>query len=367
MILIQGAGIAGLTLAGLLEQRGIPYRVVEKATTISPLGAGLVIQPNARAILAELDLEEALREAGCGLSGMSVGPLRHPRKMPFPDSSFALGVHRGELHRMLLSRVPAERILLGTTVKSWRQREICIEVELSNGDALGVERLVAADGLHSAVRRGAGNVEDLRSSGQWCWRTVLPSRPLGTEGLEWVAEGCRLGAIPLGNEQTYLYWVQSNVRNGLFIPPPRRAGLSQWGRAGQALAEALPENLEWLSHPLCDRPVWWGEGAVIAIGDAAHPITPNLGQGAALGMEDAWVLARLLESGRATVARMRALRHKRVQSTRRLSWWVGQVAHWNSPLSDWGRSLAYRWLPQNAMFEAQARFVRDFTETMAKV
>ncbi len=367
MVLIQGAGIAGLTLAGLLEQRGIPYRVVEKSTTISPAGAGLVIQPNARAILAALGLEEALEEAGCRLTAISVGPLRRPRNMPFPDPTFALGVHRGELHRMLLSKVPAERILLGTTLQRWRQQESFTEVELSNGAVFGVERLVAADGLHSAVRRRTQGIDNLRSSGQWCWRTVLPSRPLGTEGLEWMAKGYRLGAIPLGNEQTYLYWVQNDVHNGLYIPPPRRAQLSRWGGAGRALAEAMPENLEWLSHPLCDRPVWWGEGAVIAIGDAAHPITPNLGQGAALGMEDAWVLARLLESDQAKVARMQVLRHKRVQSTRRLSWWAGQVAHWNSPLLDWARSLAYRWLPQNAMFDAQTRFVRDFTETMAKV
>lgn len=359
-LLIQGAGIAGLTLAGLLERRGVDYRVVEQAAELRPVGAGIIIQPNARAILEALDLGEALSEAGCGLSTMTIGPNGHHRPLAFPTRQFAIGVHRGDLHRMLLSRVPEHRITLGCTVSHWQAQSGRIQLELSNGERFTAAHLVGADGLNSAVRRQLEPMDDLRTSGQWCWRTVLPTQPLGPHGLEWVDGTSRLGVIPIGQGRTYVYWVQAGVYRDDGQPPPTAPSLEAWGPEGRALAAALPANPTWLSHPLCDRPVRWGRDRALLIGDAAHPVTPNLGQGAALGMEDAWVLANALTQGPVSADALKRERHRRVDGVRRLSWKAGQFAHWQGRVGTRLRDPIYRIMPPSLMLKSQQRFVNQF-------
>lgn len=359
-VLIQGAGIAGLTLAGLLERRGIEYRLVEQAPALEPVGAGIVIQPNARAVLEGLDLGDALAVAGCGLRSMSVGPAGYDRPVVFPTTRFAIGVHRGDLHRMLLSRVPSHRLQLGCTLSRWEIRSDQIQVCLSTGEEWTATHLIGADGLNSAIRQQLGIVDDRRASGQWCWRTLLPTQPLGPHGLEWVRGAARLGAIPIGHQRTYVYWVQTGSDRDMDQPPPNAHTFADWALEGAALAAALPARPDWLCHPLSDRPVRWGKGPVILIGDAAHPVTPNLGQGAALGMEDAWVLADLLVKGRGAAGSLQHRRHRRVDGVRQLSWWAGQFAHWQGGLGSVLRDPLYRLVPNRAVLKSQQRFVDQF-------
>jgi len=356
-VLIQGAGIAGLTLAGRLERRGVEYRVVEQARILEPVGAGLVIQPNARAILEALGLGEALAQAGCGLKTLSVGPAGHARSLTFPNRQFAIGLHRADLHRMLLSIVPEERLRLGCSLSGWQAREKSIEARLNTGDAWTATHLIGADGLHSAVRHRLKPLDTLRDSGQWCWRTVLPAQPLGPHGLEWVRGTTRLGAIPIGGHRTYLYWVETDADAG---SAPTVHDLNAWGPEGRALGDALPTDPHWLSHPLSDRPVRWGTGNRLLIGDAAHPVTPNLGQGAALGMEDAWVLAGLLMQGQGSAEALKRQRHRRVDNVRRLSWWAGRFAHGQGFPGTGLRDRLYRLMPPQWILRSQQSFVAGF-------
>lgn len=145
------------------------------------------------------------------------------------------------------------------------------------------------------------------------------------------------------------------------LEPPDQGTFRHWDAEGSALAGALPREPTWLSHPLCDRPVRWGRGRVLLIGDAAHPVTPNLGQGAALGMEDACVLARLLERERGSADDLKRHRHRRVDHVRRLSWWAGRFAHWQGVPGAWVRDRLYRAVPPGAILKSQQRFIAGFT------
>ncbi len=367
MIVIQGAGIVGLTLANCLQQAGLPWLLVERATELTPAGAGIGLQPNAHWILAQLGLAAALRQHGCPVRGIHIGPWQRPRYLSFPDpgssteqAGFILGVHRGDLHTMLLAALPASNIRLGASVAQWRRETEGVELRLTDGERLRVTHLIAADGLHSAVREGLYGLDDLRASRQWCWRTVVAGQPLGEDAAEWFCGSHRLGVVPIGGGRTYLYRVSSDIDDGRELPHPDAEDFDRFGvQAGQLVAR-LPPDAAWLSHPLVDRPARWGFGPLILVGDAAHPVTPNLGQGAAIGMEDAWVLSRLLLANVADAKRLAALRDARVRAVRRESWRAGQVAHWQSTWARRIRDGVLARVPEAAFVRAQLRQSQHF-------
>lgn len=368
MVIIQGAGIAGLTLAAVLEQQGTDYCLIERASSLLPVGAGLVLQPNALAVLKELELYVDITGHGCWLSGMTLGSVRHRRRLGFDPVGTTLGVHRGGLQRALLGCVPAGRILYGSSVADWQYTPEGVGVTLSTGEMLNGRCLVGADGIHSSIRDRLQGLADLRFSHQWCWRTVAPVRPLGAEGFELIAGTRRLGAIPIGRDQSYLYWVEAGHRSAPEPAPPPIECLQPFGEAASPLEQAWQSPLTWLCHPLSDRPVFWGRGRVILIGDAAHPITPNMGQGAALGMEDAWVLGRRLGTDRpVSAADLPRLRDRRIQSARRNSWLAGRAAHTTLAPAQWLRDQSYRWVPEQSLLNAQNRFSQAFIEEMHRV
>lgn len=368
MILIQGAGIAGLTLAALLQQHGQPYRLIDHTSRLQPVGAGLGLQANAQAILAKLGLLSAVAHHGCWLDAMSFGPAQSPRRFALDHTGQTLGVHRANLHEALLSRVPANRLTLGVSVSGWHEGAHGIDLELSNGESLCVSELIGADGIHSSLRQQLGKHDDLRLSHQWCWRTVLPVQPLGKSGFEVFAGRHRLGAFPIGPEQTYVYWVESGLTSAPDVSARDLRQLARFGATAAPLADSGSSGLTWLCHPLIDRPVYWGQGNVALIGDAAHPVTPNMGQGAALAMEDAWILSRLLSSRQEpTAPGLQRRRHRRVQSVRRLSWLAGRMAHLHWQPARWLRDQSYARLPATHLLHSQNRFVNHFIEEMDHV
>ena len=277
-------------------------------------------------------------------------------------------MHRAQLHAALLARVPADRLSLGLSVARWHQREHGVDIELSNGETGRASHLIGADGIHSTLREQLGSTHDLRVSHQWCWRTVLPGQPLGEEGLEVFDGRHRLGTFSIGPNQTYLYWVESGLTQAPDVSARDVRELDRFGALAAPLAEGWSSELNWLCHPLNDRPVYWGRGNVALIGDAAHPVTPNMGQGAALAMEDAWYLGRLLNHRREQAAPgLKRCRQARVQRVRRLSWLAGRIAHWRWQPARWVRDQTYTRLPAHHLLRSQTRFVNHFIKEMDHV
>jgi 2-polyprenyl-6-methoxyphenol hydroxylase-like FAD-dependent oxidoreductase len=190
--------------------------------------------------------------------------------------------------------------------------------------------VVGADGLHSAVRQLVIGDWPLRYSGVTCWRGVMPN-PGFVGALEAWGGAARVGVVPLKGDQLYYYLVLTAPKRAptLAWPEGFRAAFGHLDGALPRLFDTMPEAPP-LHHDLeeLDAPTW-GKGRVLLLGDAAHSMTPNQGQGAAMAIEDAFALAQAVSAGvEGALGRYQALRHARVRTVQLDSRRLGQVAHW---------------------------------------
>lgn len=337
MVVIQGAGIAGLTLAGILEKHDVNYRLIERSPQLQAIGAGIVLQRNALEVLAQLR-EGNFEAVSTPIERMVIGSIEEPalQAMELDCATRSRGVHRGDLQRFLLQQIDQERLHLNTSVKSWTQNETGLDISLTSGEQLHARVLVGADGISSSIRTSMTGTPNVRDSGQWCARTVICGQPTGSDACEIHAGRYRLGAVPLADGCTYVFWARSRHSSGNVPNEDIESSIRSMGVLGEALAAHFAPTQQWLQHPLVDIPVFWGKGPVVLIGDAAHALTPNFGQGAALGIEDAWVLAALITNGdidtRELTEKFRDQRHSRVRNIRTFSYFMGRVAHVEQPL-----------------------------------
>lgn len=311
---ILGAGIAGLALARALALRGARVRVLEKADAIREVGAGLQISPNGGAVLRALGLGPALAAAGLraeavvlrnGAEGREV--LRMDLMRLRPGQEYRL-LHRADLID-LLHRGAVEA---GAEIVLNRHVE---EIDLTGGRprlrlAGGWEEvglLLGADGLHSPTRAALNGLARPFFTGQVAWRAVIAAEPgAAPEAEVFMGPGRHLVSYPLRG---------GTLRNIVAVEERRRWAEEGWTLRDDPLEMRLafeaftPRVRAWLDrvedvwlwglfrHPVA--PTWArvlpGGGAVAILGDAAHPTLPFLAQGASMGLEDAWTLARALD------------------------------------------------------------------------
>jgi 2-polyprenyl-6-methoxyphenol hydroxylase-like FAD-dependent oxidoreductase len=345
-ILIAGAGIGGLTLAAALHQRGIAFQVLEQAASIDPIGAGLLLTPNATAVLEHMGLLQAaltrgratqhwriLDERGCVLQEFHLPPNGLP----------GISIHRAALQELLLQSVPAERVRLGAAVLSFSQDALSASLLLSNGATVKGDGVVGADGLRSRVRAGIFGEQQPIYRGYVGWRGVAEFVPDGYAGIlsESWGRGGRFGIAPIDLHRTYWYASANRPAGWTHHPGQRRRDLLEWfgdwhDPVARIIAATPPEEI--LCNDIADRPPRrdWSQGRVTLLGDAAHPMTPNLGQGACSAIEDAWVLARELGSA-ATVEeafrRYKTMRYPRTALLQRQSLALGWVVQLEQPFA----------------------------------
>src|SRR5687768_4007942 len=159
--LIVGGGIGGLSLARELVRRGLPVRVLEKAPRLAPIGAGIIMNPNAMRILEGNGLARDVRADSwpyliretCDQRGRSLAIRDYRPLYGVGTLSEGALVHRAQLLGALLRGVPPEHIRFGIMLKKLESLENGVRVELENGEVLEADLLVGADGIHSEVRR----------------------------------------------------------------------------------------------------------------------------------------------------------------------------------------------------------------------
>ena len=339
-ITIAGAGVAGLTVALVLGRQGHKVLVLERSPRINPQGAGIVLAPNALRVLSAL----GVKVDGCGepIRRLSIrdaaGDVLETTDIAriLPDAGLTLAFHRAELHEALLEALsPEVELRLGTPL---------VDCFAAAADA---DLLIGADGIRSRVREQTCGSMQLRYSGVTCWRALAPN-PGIKEGFEAWGGAARVGVIPLTQSRLYVYLV-------LTAPPGEerqiriediRQSFVHFSAPIPAILDSLA-GLELLHHDLeeLNEPVW-GSGKVLLIGDAAHAMTPNLGQGAAMGIEDAAILPQVI-SAPDPARRLRDLRHERVWRVQRDSRRFGEIAHWHSQPAIWLRNTLVRWMPRS--------------------
>jgi 2-polyprenyl-6-methoxyphenol hydroxylase-like FAD-dependent oxidoreductase len=229
--------------------------------------------------------------------------------------------------------------------------------------------LVGADGLHSVVRSHLHGSVKPRFAGYTCWRGMATCEakalPL-TTGFEAWGPGARFALYHCGPDRVFWY-ATHNAPEGSPDPPDGRKTevrrlFQDWHEPILEAIEATPET-EILHNDIVDRKPLssWGRGRITLLGDAAHPTTPNLGQGACQALEDAVVLADCWRECREVEPALRRYEHQRQRRTAaitRASWRLGRICQWESPLACWLRNSLTHLMPASNRLHFLERFVR---------
>ncbi|CAN5162792.1 FAD-dependent oxidoreductase [soil metagenome] len=311
--IIVGAGIGGLTAAISLRRVGVEAVVFEKAPELREIGAGISVWANAIRALERIGVADAVRAAGRQEIGGTVRSWSGKRITEVPadalEKRFGLNVvlTRPELQETLLAALPEGAVRLGGECVGFRQEGSGVTAPFSGGREERGDLLVGADGLHSIVRERLFGDGRPRYAGFTAWRGLAD---LGDgregDGFEAWGRGNIFGLVSLGRGRFYWYATKNAPEGQEDAPGGRKAELMErfggWHEPIPTVIEAT-EEAAILRNDVYDREPLkrWGRGRVTLLVDAAHPMTPNLGQGACQAIEDAVALAECV-SGETNVA-----------------------------------------------------------------
>jgi 2-polyprenyl-6-methoxyphenol hydroxylase-like FAD-dependent oxidoreductase len=304
-IVIIGGGIGGLAAALALRRAGFEPAVYERAPALLEVGAAIAVWPNAFRVFERLGLcETVLARAGRIRSVRWLGrDGREYNHFAFHATGApAVALHRADLQGALLNSLPPESIHLDKTFVEFEEAgdELCARFD--DGSEVACDVLAGADGLHSRVRAQLLGDGEPVYRGYTVWRGVArlehAALPAGTAS-EIYGRGRRFGVGPVGLGRTG-WWATANepsdaAESAAEHAPKLLRLFEGWCAPVRELIEATPSEAI-LRNAAHDRPAAarWGEGRVTMLGDAAHPMTPNFGQGGCVAVEDAAVLARCL-------------------------------------------------------------------------
>jgi 2-polyprenyl-6-methoxyphenol hydroxylase-like FAD-dependent oxidoreductase len=346
--LIVGAGIGGLAAAIALRQAGYTAEVFERAPEMRPVGAGLLLWANAVRALDRLGLAGPVKQHSLPEASGAIRTWRgetlmdfSPREIERRLGEISIVIHRAELMQILLDAQPAGSLHLGAAATQVVQNAGGVTLELADGRVAQGDILIGADGLRSAVRGALFGELAPRYSGYTAWRGVAPFDHGRLTPGESMGRGARFGMAPLCGGRAYWYATQ-NAPAGAPAPTggakQHLLGLLQgWHAPVEALIVATDEAAM-LHHDIYDLPPLdrWGDRRITLLGDAAHAMTPNLGQGACQALEDAVVLARQLRDAPDLPAALRAYEAERRARTGpivRQARMIGAIGQWSNPLA----------------------------------
>jgi FAD-dependent urate hydroxylase len=331
-ILIVGAGLAGLSLARALRQAGLAPQVIEREPGWGVAGTGMYLPANGVRALRTLGLEGAVAARGTRIPHQRLFDHRGHLLADIDLHQLwgsvgpCLALPRTELHQILREGVPVQ---LGRTIRWLENLDGPVQVGFDDGSGGEFDLVVGADGLRSTVRRLAVDPRPPVPVGQHSWRFLAACPPEVTTWTVMLGRGTSFLTVPVGQGLVYAYAdVTGDTAGG-----GERDG-DPIGRLRQqfaGFAAPVPELLRQLDDPnrVHVAPIeqvatpGWGRGAVLLVGDAAHGMSPNMAQGAALAFEDALVLAACLCDAATVTDAVAAFVARRSQRTG----WVRSQTH----------------------------------------
>lgn len=316
---VVGGGIGGLAAANAMARRGIDVRVFEQAARISEVGAGVMVTPNSRRHLERMGLGPALQRLGASvgagssyfhLDGTPVGPI-----VTYDSAGWngMAGMHRADLVQILLDGLlDLVPVSTGHRCVGFSQTAERARVEFEAGASEEFDIVIAADGIHSTLRRFVTHSPEPIHSGSVAYRGLIPAERLPewptTVSQLWMGRGKHFLVYPVraGQLLTYIGFVPTDerTRESWSAPGDRDrllAAFADWDPRVRALLEQVDTTYWWGLYdrePL-DR---WTNGRLALLGDAAHPMLPHLGQGANQAIEDGVALSVFLGSSTASTA-----------------------------------------------------------------
>lgn len=298
-IAIIGGGIAGLTFARCLSNSDYDIHIFEKKPVFGEIGAAISVFPNALCVMDEIGLLNSVlgtsgkfenvylkKDSGSILSKSS------------PSSDYpVICIHRADLHKILLTDIKAS-LHINSGVKNFKNLDDgTVEVVFENGNSSVFDAVIGADGLHSVTRKHVINDQKPIFRGYNIWRGVVKTNFDIGYASETYGKGQRVGIVPIKNG-VYGWWATCNEE---FLQDDSPEGTKPklkrlFGDWHYPIPELIENTEVILKNSLSDRlpQKGWAKGNIILIGDAAHPTTPNLGQGGCMAIEGAYLLAKCI-------------------------------------------------------------------------
>ena len=349
-IAIVGGGLAGLAAAQALKTFGMKAEVFETAPALGEIGAAVNVSPQAVKALQAIGVGDKVAAVGHLSPGIYTRNMQTGEFLEFNDrhkTAERYGApyytfHRADLLDALASGLDRSAIHLGHRLAGIEERSDRTMLAFANGAQVEAEIVIGADGVRSVTRRALYGDDNPTYTGQMVWRALLSASDVPAEVLEpkghtqWVGPGChfmgyyirRGKLVNIVTQQDTDKWVEEGwstrgdpdeMRLSFPNPEPRL----------EKLLSLVTECSKWglFTRPLTQN---WGRGRVQLIGDAAHAMLPNAGQGACQAFEDAYILARWLQACRDPVeafANFRRIRIPRVHGVQRLSFSNARFKH----------------------------------------
>lgn len=320
-IIIIGAGLGGLTAAAALLDKGFDVTVLEQASQLKEIGAGVQLSANATGVLYRLGLGPQLEKIASEPAGKRVRLWSTGQTWPLFDLGAVsrerygypyFTLHRADMHQVLADGVikrKADAIKLGVKVTGHTQQDGKVTVHSASGENYEADLVVGADGVHSQTRAALFGPDAPRYSGIMAWRGVIKAADLPAHmrepfGSNWVGPGAHVIQYPLRNGEL-VNFVGAVEGTGWEVESWSEKGTHEeclndfkgWHEEVQTLIKAIDIPYKWALMVRDPMPSW-SKGNVTLLGDACHPTLPFLAQGAAMALEDGYILARALDKYR---------------------------------------------------------------------
>lgn len=344
MYAIIGAGIGGLTTALAFEKLNIPYHLYEKAEDINAIGAGIWLAPNALKVYEWLGILDQVKNAGNSIDRITIATAdlqtltdskQDEAKEEYGYSTVA--IHRAELQKVLANNVASSNISWGKGLKSYTETKEGVELQFLDATTTIVNYLIGADGINSVVRKQLFPKSKIRYSGQTCWRGVtnfkLPE-DYNHRGIEMWGKQTRFGISKLSADKTSWFAV---AKSKPFLTDNKETLkedlLNEYKKYANVVTNLIANtNIDAiLRNDIIDlKPMKkWHTNRVCLLGDAGHATTPNMGQGGAQAIEDAYFLSKIIAKNTtdSPFKEFQKVRYKKVNSIVNQSWITGKVAH----------------------------------------
>ena len=317
-IAIIGAGIGGLATGAFLSRLGFEVTIYEQASRFARVGAGIQQTPNAMRVHRRLGTEQRMREvafaAPAGISrewdtGKLTNELELGEAIEQRYGAPYLLLHRADLHAIIESVLPPGIVRFGHKLVGIDQVRAGVMLAFADGTQALAQGVIGADGVHSTVRTAMLGPEKPRFTGRVAYRTTYPVRLLGSQRVtpvrtKWWGPDRHVVIYYVTASLDEIYFVTSQPEDAGWMTPESwsqkgdldvlRAAYAGFHPEVRAVMQACPEVHKWalMERDPLER---WCEGRVTLLGDACHPMTPYMAQGAASALEDAAMLSRCLE------------------------------------------------------------------------
>jgi salicylate hydroxylase len=341
-IAIVGGGLAGVATANALKTFGLNAQLYEAASALGEIGAAVNASPQAVKALRAIGRGEQVAAIGYSSPGIYTRNMLTGEFLEFNDR-FKTGqqygapyytFHRADLLDALAGGIDKNDLHLGHRLIGIEEKNDCVVLAFENGARVETEYLIAADGVRSVVRQALYGADNPSYTGQMVWRALLDSKDVSEELVEptghvqWVGPGRHLIAYYIRNKKNLNIVTQQDtdqwVEEGWSTrgdPDEMRASFPNSEPRLDALLKIVTQCSKWglFTRPLTRN---WGRGRIQLIGDSAHAMLPNAGQGACQAFEDSYILGRWLSEcsdPAEAFANFRRVRIPRVHGVQRLS------------------------------------------------